>query len=292
MAIENAIGLNVTGVVTSDGSGGFTGNSVTQYGTVIAGASNAISSVAPSATSGVPLISQGASSNPAYGTAVVAGGGTGVTSTTAYAVICGGTTSTAALQSIASVGTSGQVLTSNGAGALPTFQDATGSMPPKEYWFSAESLQPLETNFAPLEKLTGTNQRVFVRAFDDTTQEYVNGKLQVPGDVDTSGTVTIRCYIMAKTAAASKNIELQLGYLALNDSEDFDQAASTLDSGDIAVDATQDDLTEATFTETISNLGWSANDLVLFSISRIAPSANNLSGDLYLFSMAIEIPRS
>lgn len=49
-------------------------------------------------------------------------GGTGLTSTTAYAVLCGGTTSTGNLQSIASVGTTGQVLTSNGAGALPTFQ--------------------------------------------------------------------------------------------------------------------------------------------------------------------------
>lgn len=56
----------------------------------------------------------------------VAGGGTGAASLTAYAVICGGTTSTGAVQSIASVGTSGQVLTSNGAGALPTFQAASG----------------------------------------------------------------------------------------------------------------------------------------------------------------------
>lgn len=52
----------------------------------------------------------------------VAQGGTGVASTTAYAVLCGGTTSTGALQSITSVGTSGQVFTSNGASALPTFQ--------------------------------------------------------------------------------------------------------------------------------------------------------------------------
>ena len=58
--------------------------------------------------------------------AQVAKGGTGVASTTAYAVICGGTTTTSALQSIASVGTSGQVLTSNGASSLPTFQDAGG----------------------------------------------------------------------------------------------------------------------------------------------------------------------
>ena len=51
-----------------------------------------------------------------------ADGGTGRSSHTAYAVLCGGTTSTAAQQSIASVGTAAQVLTSNGAGALPTFQ--------------------------------------------------------------------------------------------------------------------------------------------------------------------------
>jgi hypothetical protein len=49
-------------------------------------------------------------------------GGSGVQSNTAYAVICGGTSSTNPIQSIVSVGTSGQVLTSNGAGALPTFQ--------------------------------------------------------------------------------------------------------------------------------------------------------------------------
>ena len=53
----------------------------------------------------------------------VAGGGTGDSSFTPYAVICGGTTSTGAFQPIASVGTAMQVLTSNGAGMLPTFQD-------------------------------------------------------------------------------------------------------------------------------------------------------------------------
>jgi hypothetical protein len=51
-------------------------------------------------------------------------GGTGLSSATAYAVLCGGTTSTSAFQSIAGVGSSGQVLTSNGASALPTFQAA------------------------------------------------------------------------------------------------------------------------------------------------------------------------
>lgn len=53
-------------------------------------------------------------------------GGTGDASLTAYAVLCGGTTSTGAVQSIAGLGTAGQVLTSNGAGALPTFQAGGG----------------------------------------------------------------------------------------------------------------------------------------------------------------------
>lgn len=56
----------------------------------------------------------------------VARGGTGLSSATAYAVLCGGTTSTGAFQSVVSVGSAGQVLTSNGAGALPTFQAAGG----------------------------------------------------------------------------------------------------------------------------------------------------------------------
>jgi hypothetical protein len=64
------------------------------------------------------------------GTLPVANGGTGRSTNTAYAVICGGTTAGGVEQSIASVGTSGQVLTSNGASALPTFQTiATSAFP-------------------------------------------------------------------------------------------------------------------------------------------------------------------
>lgn len=51
----------------------------------------------------------------------VAQGGSGKSTFTAYAPVFGGTTTTAALQS-GTVGTAGQVLTSNGAGALPTMQ--------------------------------------------------------------------------------------------------------------------------------------------------------------------------
>lgn len=61
-------------------------------------------------------------------TVTVAKGGTGVATLTAYAPVFGGTTSTGAMQS-GTVGTTGQVLTSNGAGVLPTFQAAGSASP-------------------------------------------------------------------------------------------------------------------------------------------------------------------
>lgn len=126
--VEGGTGAStLTGVLTGNGTSAVTANAVTQYGTVIAGASNAVSSVAPSATSGVPYISQGATSNPTFGTAVVAGGGTGNTTFTPYSIIAAGTTATGPFQNVVGVGTSGQVLTSAGAGALPTWQTLGGA---------------------------------------------------------------------------------------------------------------------------------------------------------------------
>lgn len=54
----------------------------------------------------------------------VANGGTGLTSTTAYGLIAAGTTATGNFQQVSGTGTSGQILTSNGAGALPSWQNA------------------------------------------------------------------------------------------------------------------------------------------------------------------------
>lgn len=59
------------------------------------------------------------------GTLPVGNGGLGVATLTAYGLICGGTTSTGPVQSIG-LGTTGQALISNGAGALPTWQTLAG----------------------------------------------------------------------------------------------------------------------------------------------------------------------
>ncbi|NYT19239.1 MAG: hypothetical protein GKC08_02980 [Methanosarcinales archaeon] len=79
----------LTGILTGNGTSAFTASAVSQYTTLVAGASNAVVGIAPSATSGVPLISQGSSANPTYGTVVVAGGGTGATSLTDGGILLG-----------------------------------------------------------------------------------------------------------------------------------------------------------------------------------------------------------
>jgi hypothetical protein len=73
---------------------------------------------------------------------IVAHGGTGKQSLTAYALLAGGTTSTGVLQQVSGLGTSGYVLTSNGAGTLPTWQpvsaigvvSGTGANGQVTYW--------------------------------------------------------------------------------------------------------------------------------------------------------------
>lgn len=150
MVAANSINESTTGICGFTGTA-FVGTALTAHDVLVGGStSSTITNVAPSSTSGVPLISQGSSSDPAFGTAVVAGGGTGLTSATAYAVLCGGTTSTGNFQSIASVGTSGQVLTSNGAGALPTFQAAGGGSGPVQQTRASTSTSGSTTTTMPI----------------------------------------------------------------------------------------------------------------------------------------------
>jgi hypothetical protein len=123
-------GGTVSGVTLSSSAATITGGSVTGITDLAVadggtGVSTLTGIVKGNGTSAFSAASAGTDYYAPGSTDVaVADGGTGLSSATAYAVLCGGTTSTGAFQSIASVGTSGHVLTSNGAGALPTFQAA------------------------------------------------------------------------------------------------------------------------------------------------------------------------
>jgi microcystin-dependent protein len=83
----------------------------------------------PQSPSWVILLNGGSSlaSSNISGTISVANGGTGLNAITPYAPVFGGTTTSSPLQSASSLGTSGQVLTSNGSSQLPSFQSIPSS---------------------------------------------------------------------------------------------------------------------------------------------------------------------
>jgi hypothetical protein len=122
------------------------------------------------------------------GTLPVANGGTGRTTNTAYAVICGGTTNGGAEQSIASVGTAGDILTSNGAGALPTFQAPGGG-------FASGTRMSFQQTTAP----TGWTK--------DTTAALNNSSMRiVTGSVVNGGSVDFTTAFASQTPTGSVSI--------------------------------------------------------------------------------------
>lgn len=108
----------------------------------------------------------------------VAGGGTGNSTFTAYAVICAGTTATGAFQNVSGVGTSGQVLTSNGAGLLPTWQTGINTT---TAWVA---YTPTFTGFG-----TAANVQIYSRRVGDTL--YIRGRFQAGTPSATEARMTL-----------------------------------------------------------------------------------------------------
>lgn len=109
--VANNINTVGTGSITIAGAGStlttqLTG--LTNHNVLVGAGTATITNVAPSATSGVPLISQGAAADPAFGTAVVAGGGTGATSFNINGVVISNTATTTPLAALTL--TNGQVV--------------------------------------------------------------------------------------------------------------------------------------------------------------------------------------
>lgn len=141
-----------TTLVERDGSGNFSAGTITaaltgtasgnttitpsNHAVAISSATNALSTAAPTATTGIALVSNGTGTDPSFaavniasssavtGTLAVANGGTGAATLTANNVILGNGTSAV---NFVAPGTSGNVLTSNGT----TWTSASAPLPTK-----------------------------------------------------------------------------------------------------------------------------------------------------------------
>lgn len=106
--------------VTAGGTGLAT---LTAHAVLVGEGTNPVAVVGPGATAGVPLVSGGASADPSFTTAVVAGGGTGLATLTAHNVMLGEGTSTVAFA--APGATVGVPLISQNASTDPIFGTAS-----------------------------------------------------------------------------------------------------------------------------------------------------------------------
>ncbi len=107
-----------TGGINTVANGGTGLATLTAHAVMLGEGTSNVGFAGPGATSGVPLIAQGTGADPVFGTAVVAGGGTGQTTLTIHGVLVG--EAQTAINAIAA-GTSGQVLYGAGASADPAF---------------------------------------------------------------------------------------------------------------------------------------------------------------------------
>jgi hypothetical protein len=123
---NNAINLTSQGLVGYNGTGTFSSTLVTTNCVLVGSGPESFSNVAAPANAGTPLVSNGPSVPPVFGTCEPRGGGTGLTTLVSYELMAGGTSSSNPMQQIGT-GTIGQVLISNGSSALASFQSIAGT---------------------------------------------------------------------------------------------------------------------------------------------------------------------
>ena len=138
------------------------------------------------------------------------------------------------------------------------------------------------------------SSKLYVRAFANGTEEFMQGSFTVPADLGAGASnVTFEVQGWAKTVDGTNNlVEFTLGHRAIANSEAINGTYTDVDSGDKTTDGTQNDLDIFTWTQTITNTGWAAGDVIHYRFSRIAPSATELVGDYYVWRFIIKIPRA
>jgi hypothetical protein len=168
----------------------------------------------------------------------------------------------------------------------------------KEVYWTAAALLAAEPgdSIAPIVKDEGTNFDLLVRAFDDTTDECVGGTFAVPSDVTVTGgdnaTFRIRWY---SATATTGDAMFDFRWHEVGDNESWDGALTTEEAGAVTTAGTVDLITLDTWTETMTNLGWVANDVIEFLLCRDADSTgtgtDDLVGDAYVIDFAVEMLR-
>lgn len=194
------------------------------------------------------------------------------------------------------VGDDDDVLTADAAEAagIKWAVGGAGGMPSVNVGMAAAQMQVNTTTaIAPLSYRDFGSIEINVRAYDDTGPEYAQGFFRVPGDIDTSGTVTFEVVGSAATAAASRNVNFTFDFVEVADGGLMTGAYGSAETwDDQAIDGTQDSQDIISNTETVTNLAWTVGNVIYWRLYRSAATTNNLTGDYHVIQFNILVPQA
>lgn len=164
----------------------------------------------------------------------------------------------------------------------------------KEYWWPASATLPLEAadSIPPISKDAGTNVDQLAVLFDSATDECRSVTFKVPSDVASGSTITFRA--LWYSTATSGDVMWDFRHTSGDtEGESWDDSLTTEVAAADTVQGTTKLITVTTWTETLTNLGWAANDLVTGVFCRDANNGSDtMSADAYAIGFGVEIPRA
>lgn len=186
-------------------------------------------------------------------------------------------------------GTNGQYLKTQGAGANPTWSTVVAGDSRISVVLNALNAAFPDSNFAALNKTSGTNWVYNTLDFDPGTDEAVYWTVVIPSDL-TPASAKLRLYWTATSGTAAQLAYWQVTTRTPTDDEVIDATTtpnSATDSGNDALIATGDvHILEITLTTT----GWAAGDMLQIKLNRDADNgSDNLSGDAKLIQAILEV---
>lgn len=166
----------------------------------------------------------------------------------------------------------------------------------REYVWPASATLPLEAadSIPPIAKDTGTNVDQLVVDFDSSIDECRSVSFKVPSDVESGSTITFRS-VWYSTATSGSVVWDFRHTSGDTEGETWDDTLTTESAASDAVQGTTKQVTVTTWTETLANLGWAANDLVTGVFCRDGngtAGTDDLAADARAILFGVEIPRA
>ena len=196
------------------------------------------------------------------------------------------TWSAAAAPTTVAAGTADQVLTSNGAGAAPTFQTLTVSPEFIKFLDWSNAVLP-DSNFPNLGKTVGTNWTYKTLDFDQSTDETCYWNVAIPANVTPASANLI---IHWTAASGSGNVYWECTARSIGNDQVIDATTTPNTSANTVNDTllATGDIHRVDMSMTLTD--WNAGELLQLKFFRDANNASDtLSGDAQIVGVSLEI---